>query len=79
MMTVYGALHPKSDVNSRYVTRERGGRGLISCKRCIRSEENNMGWYVRNSIEPLMEAVKRAGIVDVVNCVKPEEFKKKRV
>ena len=37
-----------------------------------------MGWYVRNNIEPLLEAVKRAGIVDVVNCVKPEEFKKKR-
>ena len=38
-----------------------------------------MGCYVRSSIEPLMEAVKSAGIVDVVNCVKPEEFKKKRV
>ena len=79
MMTVYGALHTKSDVNRRYVTRARGGRGLISCKRCIRSEENNMGWYVRNNIEPLLEAVKTAGIVDVVNCVKPEEFKKKCV
>ena len=79
MMTMFGALHLKSDGNSIYLLRARVGRGLISCKRCIRSEENNMEWYVRNSIEPLLEAVKSAGIVDVVNCVKPEEFKKKCV
>ena len=30
-------------------------------------------------IEPLLEAVKSAGIVDVVNCVKSKEFKKKRM
>ena len=78
-MTMYGALDPKSDVNRIYLPRARGGCRLISCERCIRSEENNIGWYVRNSIEPLLEAVKSAGTVDVLNCVKPEEFKKKRV
>ena len=78
-MTMYGALHPKSDVNRIYLPRARGGRGLISCERCIRSEENNMGWYVTNSIEPLQKGMKSVRIVDVVNCVKPEEFKKKRV
>ena len=78
-MAMYGALHPKSDVNRIYLSRARGARGLISYEKCIRTEENNMGWYVRNSIEPLLEAVKSAGIVDVMNCVKPEEFKKKRV
>ena len=78
-MTMYGALHPKSDVNRIYLPRGRGGRGLISCEKCILSEENNMGWYVMNSVEPLLKAVKSAGIVHVVNCVKPKEFKKKRV
>ena len=34
---------------------------------------------MRNSNEPLLEAVKSAGVVDVVNCVTPEELKKKRV
>ena len=38
-----------------------------------------MGWYVRNNIEPLLEAVKSAGIVDVVNCVTSEKLKKKNV
>ena len=80
MMTTCGGLYPKSNVSRIYLPRARGGRGLIicNCERCIRSEENSMGWYVRNQIEPLMKAVKSAGIVDVVNCVKPEEFKKKR-
>ena len=76
MMTMFGALHPKSNGNSIYLPRARVGRGLISCERCIRGEENNMEWYVRNSIEPLLEAVKSAGMVDVMNCVKPGEFKK---
>ena len=70
-MTMYG------DVNRICLPRARGGRGLISWERCIPSEENNLGWYVRNNIEPLLEAVKSAGIIVVVNCVKPEEFKRK--
>ena len=74
MMIMYGALHPKSDANRIYLSRAQGGSGLISCERCIRSEENNIGWDVRNSIEPLLYVVKSAGIVDVLNCAKPEEF-----
>ena len=44
MMTMYGALHPKIDVNRISLSTARGTRGLISCESCIRSEENNMGW-----------------------------------
>ena len=55
---MHGALHPKSDVDRVYLSREMGGRVLISCERCIRMEENNLGWYVRNSVEPLIEGMK---------------------
>ena len=79
MMTMYGALHPKIDVNRISLSTARGTRGLISCESCICSEENNMGWYLKYSTKPLQEAAKSAGIVDEVNCVKPEEFKKKLV
>ena len=58
MMTNYGALHPKSDVDRIYLPRKNGGRGLISCEYCIRSEENNLGWYVRNNVEPVDTAGK---------------------
>ena len=57
-MMMHGALHSKSDVDRVYLSREMGGRVLISCERCIRMEENNLGWYVRNSVEPLIEGMK---------------------
>ena len=43
IMTMNGALHPKGDVDRLYVTRMKGGRGLISCESCISSEKNNLG------------------------------------
>ena len=48
-MTMHGVLHPKSDIDTVYLSRKMGGRELISCEGCIRMEENNLGWYVRNS------------------------------
>ena len=59
VMTMHGALHNKSDVDWVYLSREMGGRGLISCEGCIRMDDN-LGWYVRNSVEPLIEGVKAA-------------------
>ena len=35
LFTIYGALHPKSDVERLYVTRKEGGRDLISIKDCV--------------------------------------------
>ena len=48
------AFHPKSDVDRLYVPRVNGGRGLISCEGCVRSEENSLGWYVKNSLDVLL-------------------------
>lgn len=45
MMTLHGALHPKSDVDQLYLPRQKGGRGLISCEMCVKGEENNLVWY----------------------------------
>ena len=42
-MAMYGALHPKSDIDRLYLSRELGRRGLISCEGCIKTEENNLG------------------------------------
>ena len=64
IMTMHGAFHPKSDTDRLYLTREKGGRGLISCEGCVRSEENNLGWYVRNSVESLIRGVRLARVMD---------------
>ena len=34
-MSLYGALHPKSDVDKLYLSRQKGKRGLISCEICV--------------------------------------------
>ena len=58
-LTMYGAFHPKSDIDRLYVKRRDGGRGLISIEDCVRSEENNLGLYVRDSEENLLKGVKK--------------------
>ena len=77
-MTMYGALHPKSDIHRIYLPREKGGRGLISCEDCISCEENNLGWYIKNSVEPFLEGVKVAVVIEVNDAIHKEEYKKRR-
>ena len=48
-ITMYRGLHPKNDVDRLYVKRKEGGRGLIGVERCIREEEDSLGFYVANS------------------------------
>jgi len=37
-MTIYGAFHPKSDVDRLYLKRHEGGRGLIGIEHCVSGE-----------------------------------------
>ena len=62
-LTMYGALHPKSDIDQLHLKRKHGGRDLISIEKSVRSEENNLGLYVRESNEMLLKGVKKVGIV----------------
>jgi hypothetical protein len=78
-LTMFGALHPKSDVDRLYLTRKRGGRGLIACERCIKSELNSLGWYIKHSVEPLLEEVKRSKVIEADGCMGKAEFKKKEL
>ena len=60
VLTMNGAFHPKSDVDGLFVTTEDGGRGLITCGGGggVRGEENSLGWYVRNSLDVLLQGVR---------------------
>ena len=75
-VTMHGALHPKSDTDREYLSRELGGRGLISCEGCIRME-NNLGRYVRNSVEPLIEGVKATETIEHNDTMNRKEFKQR--
>ena len=74
---MHGALNTKSDIDMVYLSREMGGRGLISCERCIRMEENNLGWYVWNSVEPMIEDMKAVETIEYNHTVNKKEFKQR--
>ena len=59
-LTMNKELHLRSDVVRLYVSRKNGGRGLIGCKNNMKKEENDLGWYVKNNIEPLLAAVRKS-------------------
>ena len=57
-MTMNKELHPRSDVARLYVFRKNGGREFIGYENSLKSEENDLGWYVKNNIEPLLVAIR---------------------
>ena len=58
MFTIYGALHPKSDVDRLYIPRKEGGRGLISIEDCIELAIRGLEVCVHGSEERLIQAVR---------------------
>ena len=58
MFTIYGALHPKSDVNRLYIPRKEGGRGLISTEDCVELAIRGLEVYVHGSEERLIQAAR---------------------
>ena len=54
LFTIYGALHPKSDVDRLYMPRKEGGRGLISIEDCVESAIRGLEVSVHRSEERLI-------------------------
>ena len=77
-MTIYGGLHPKSDVDRLYVKREEGGRDLINVEQCLREEENSVGFYVANSEENLIRGVSAAERINTRETITSVELKKQK-
>ena len=75
-MTIYGALHPKSDVDRLYIKRTEGGRGLMSVERCVREVENSLGFHVSNFEKNLIKGVAAAKTIITEDTVTSGEFKK---
>ena len=76
-LTMYGAFHPKSNVNRLYLTRQEGGRGLIGAEETVRSEENSLGWYVMNNVQEIMRSVEKEGILRPNEIKDPKVWKRK--
>ena len=75
LMIIRGALHPWCDVDINYVPQVKAGGGLISCDRCIVTEENSLGWYIKHSSEfPLQLKTEWNGF-EIESSREQEEFK----
>ena len=77
-LTMYGAMHPKGDVDRLYIKRNEGGRGLSSVEYAVRGEENSLGYYVLHSEEKLLRGVCEAGTIKTDGTVNAKDFKKQK-
>ena len=57
MLSRYGALHPREDVERLYIKRKAGGRGLMSVKDCITLEKAQLSEYAMTSEDHLLKEV----------------------
>ena len=60
LMTMHKALHPKSNVDRLYISRNEGGRGLISIEDTIETSKIGLERHVQESKERLLSAAKRS-------------------
>ena len=77
-LTMYGGLHSKSGVDRLYVKRKEGGRGLINVERCIREEDNSLGFYDANSEENLIRGVSAAETINTRETILSVQFIKQK-
>ena len=70
LLTMHKGLHPKSDIDRLFVCRKEGGRGLVSCESTTGSEENNLGWNLKNWNENLLQGAKHVTILKFRECLK---------
>ena len=57
LLTLNGALHPRSNTDRLYLPRAEGGRGLILFEECIRQEEHGLSDYLKSEPKNQSEGV----------------------
>ena len=64
LMTIYGAHHPKADVDRLYLQRCEGGRGLLGLEDCVQVEVHSLEKYLSTSKEKILKEVSRSRIIE---------------
>ena len=58
LFTIYGGLHPKSDVNRLHIPRKNGERGLAAIEDCVELTVRSFEVHVHGSEERLIQAAR---------------------
>ena len=58
LFTIYGGLHPKSDVDRLYIPRKDAGRGLIAIEDCVELAVRGLEVYVHGSEARLIQVAR---------------------
>ena len=58
LFTIYGGLHPESDVDRFYMPKKDGGRGLIAIEDCVELAVRCLEVYVHGSEERLIQTAR---------------------
>ena len=74
LLTIHGALHPRSNISSLYLPRGERGCGLISGEDAINTEDRNINVYISKNQKHLLKAVWKRKNVDEVET--PKEYGK---
>ena len=77
LTTMNKELHPRGDVARLYVGRKNGGRGLISCETCFKTEINNLAWCVKHVRGPIVSIVRDHGTINTEEAIALKEYKSK--
>ena len=73
LMAMNGSLHPRGNVGRLYLARKEGGRGLISCEKCVNVEVQNLDKHLSESEEWMLKFV--AGKKRLSEVEDPDVFK----
>ena len=49
VLSMYQALHPRSNVDGLYFPRSEGGKGLLSLEECVNAENRFLGQYLKTN------------------------------
>ena len=68
LMTMYGAHHPKADVDRLYLQRWEEGSGLLGLEDCVQVEVHSLEKYLSTSKEKILQDVSRSRIIENNKC-----------
>ena len=80
LFTIYGALHPKSDIDRLYIPRKEGRRGLISINDFVELAIRGLEVYVHGCEERLIQAARGDKIdgLEAANVLKRSKIKDRK-